>query len=108
MHRLHGVERDCEVAGVLDIDHQLGPAAWRDLANGTELFAAVRHERLESHLNLLLHDFLSRNLVIPRTSTGGLWPLSLLVGVNQSLMNASRSALIVSACVVGMPCGKPL
>ena len=29
-------------------------------------------------------------------------------GLNQSLMNASRSALIVSACVVGMPCGKPL
>jgi hypothetical protein len=27
---------------------------------------------------------------------------------NQSLMNASRSVLIVSACVVGMPCGKPL
>ena len=25
-----------------------------------------------------------------------------------ALMNASRSALIVSACVVGMPCGKPL
>jgi hypothetical protein len=30
------------------------------------------------------------------------------VAVGQSLMNASRSALIVSACVVGMPCGKPL
>src|SRR5438874_3545563 len=26
----------------------------------------------------------------------------------QLLMNASRSALIVSACVVGIPCGKPL
>jgi hypothetical protein len=26
----------------------------------------------------------------------------------QPLMNASRSALIVSACVVGMPCGNPL
>ena len=26
----------------------------------------------------------------------------------QAFMNASRSALIVSACVVGMPCGKPL
>jgi hypothetical protein len=29
-------------------------------------------------------------------------------GLNQFLMNASRSALIVSACVVGMPCGNPL
>src|SRR5437762_12730061 len=27
---------------------------------------------------------------------------------HQLLMNASRSAMIVSACVVGMPCGKPL
>ena len=26
----------------------------------------------------------------------------------QAFMNASKSALIVSACVVGMPCGKPL
>ena len=26
----------------------------------------------------------------------------------QAFRNASRSALIVSACVVGMPCGKPL
>ena len=26
----------------------------------------------------------------------------------QAFMKASRSALIVSACVVGMPCGKPL
>ena len=26
----------------------------------------------------------------------------------QLLMNVSRSALIVSACVVGIPCGKPL
>jgi hypothetical protein len=29
-------------------------------------------------------------------------------GFAQSLMNARRSALIVSACVVGMPCGKSL
>jgi hypothetical protein len=27
---------------------------------------------------------------------------------HQALMKASRSALITSACVVGMPCGKPL
>jgi predicted MFS family arabinose efflux permease len=27
---------------------------------------------------------------------------------DEPLMNASRSALIVSACVVGIPCGKPL
>jgi hypothetical protein len=26
----------------------------------------------------------------------------------QAFRNISRSALIVSACVVGMPCGKPL
>jgi hypothetical protein len=26
----------------------------------------------------------------------------------QAFMNVSRSTLIVSACVVGMPCGKPL
>src|ERR1700687_5794439 len=58
MHRLHGVERDCEVAGILDVDHKLRPAAWCDLANGAELFAAIRDERLESHFNLLLHDFL--------------------------------------------------
>jgi hypothetical protein len=30
------------------------------------------------------------------------------IDLNQPLMNASRSALIVSACVVGIPCGKPL
>src|SRR6266581_9663512 len=30
------------------------------------------------------------------------------IGFIYDLMNASRSALIVSACVVGMPCGKPL
>jgi len=40
----------------------------------------------------------------PPTRT--IWTLEF--GLNQSLMNASRSALIVSACVVGMPCGKPL
>jgi hypothetical protein len=28
--------------------------------------------------------------------------------VGQECTNASRSGLIVSACVVGMPCGKPL
>jgi hypothetical protein len=28
--------------------------------------------------------------------------------VGQDCRNASRSALIVSACVVGMPCGNPL
>ena len=27
---------------------------------------------------------------------------------HSALMNANRSALIVSACVVGIPCGKPL
>ena len=30
------------------------------------------------------------------------------IDVNQPWRNASRSALIVSACVVGIPCGKPL
>jgi len=37
----------------------------------------------------------------PRPSTPGCLTI-------QELMNARRSALIVSACVVGMPCGKPL
>src|SRR6266446_6483780 len=58
MHRLHGVERDGEVAGVLNVDHQLRPTARRDLANGAELFATIRYERLESYFNLLLHDVL--------------------------------------------------
>jgi predicted ATPase len=34
--------------------------------------------------------------------------LAQIVPRRQPFMNASRSALIVSACVVGIPCGKPL
>src|SRR2546422_8358989 len=30
------------------------------------------------------------------------------IDTDEPLMNARRSALIVSACVVGIPCGKPL
>jgi len=41
MHRLHRVERDCEVTGVFDVDHKLGPAVRRDRPDGTKLFAAM-------------------------------------------------------------------
>ena len=32
---------------------------------------------------------------------------AVVTGGDQDRMNSSRSALIVSACVVGIPCGKP-
>jgi len=37
-----------------------------------------------------------------------LWPRPGLSSSAQLLKKASRSALMVSACVVGIPCGKPL
>src|SRR5258708_35087193 len=58
MHRLHSVERNCEVTGVFDVDHKLVPAVRRDRPDGTKLFAAIRYERLESHCDFLLHDLL--------------------------------------------------
>nr|WP_246789884.1 helix-turn-helix domain-containing protein [Bradyrhizobium sp. CCBAU 51765] len=45
---------------------------------------------------------------VPHTSHAMALPRKGRVGVTHSLKNASRSALMVSACVVGMPCGKPL
>jgi hypothetical protein len=45
---------------------------------------------------------------VPHTSHAMALPRKGRVRVTHSLKNARRSALMVSACVVGMPCGKPL
>src|ERR1700689_442308 len=56
MHRIDGAERDGKVAGILDIDDQLGASAGRDLADGAEILAAVGNKCLESNLNFFLHE----------------------------------------------------
>jgi hypothetical protein len=58
MHGFYGVERDCEVASVLDVDHKLGPSAWSDSSHCSEFFATIRYEGLESHFDLLPHGSL--------------------------------------------------
>jgi hypothetical protein len=42
-----------------------------------------------------------------RGASPGRWSASRVPETGQDRMNSSRSALIVSACVVGIPCGKP-
>ena len=56
MHRFDGAERHREVAGILDVDDQLGPAARGDLPNGAELLASVGNKSLEPNFNFFLHD----------------------------------------------------
>jgi len=55
------------------------------------LKAAYEVDRVERRLRLLRYQY-----------------RDLKASPDQDLMNASRSALIDSASVVGMPCGKPL
>src|SRR5260370_30586511 len=56
---------------------------------------------------LLQHDLPQADMpiLVPRTDAA-LSPVP--CPQHQAFMNASRSVLIVSACVAGMPCGKPL
>jgi hypothetical protein len=56
MDRFNGVEWHREIPGVFDIDHQLMPAARRDLAHGSEFLATVGYERLETDFDVLVHD----------------------------------------------------
>jgi hypothetical protein len=41
MDRFHGIEWNYEVAGVLDVDYKLGPAARSHCSYGTEFFATI-------------------------------------------------------------------
>src|ERR1700722_4325590 len=56
MHRINGAQWDREVTGVLDVDYKFGPAAWRNLANGTKLLGSVGSEHLKSCFDFFLHD----------------------------------------------------
>ena len=62
MHRFNCAQGDSEVAGILDVDHQLGPPARRNLANGAELLTTVGNKSLESNFNFFLHVLLLRRL----------------------------------------------
>src|SRR5256885_13854708 len=46
-----GGKRDDVVAGVLDVDHDLRPPAWQDLADGAELLAHAGGEDLKADLD---------------------------------------------------------
>jgi hypothetical protein len=56
---------------------QVGPAARSHCSDGTEFFAAIRHECLESDCDILLHD-----------STSSLW---LCVPASQIVVSASTA-----------------
>src|SRR5208337_500551 len=56
MHGLDRIEGHDEVPGVLDVYDELRTTLRGNLANRTELFAAVGHEGLKSHLDVLVHD----------------------------------------------------
>src|SRR5205807_1617046 len=68
MHRFHGVERDCEVAGVLDVDQKFGPALRLDRSHRAELLCTIGYKGLEPHLDFLFHDC---SLELVRLSTKG-------------------------------------
>jgi hypothetical protein len=55
VHGLDGIERNEEVASILDIDHHFGSALRRNLANGAEGVLPVGKEHLEPFLDLLAH-----------------------------------------------------
>jgi hypothetical protein len=83
MHRFHGGERDRKVAGVLDVDHQLGPTAWCDRPNGAELFATIRNERLKPYFDALVHNSLlallsSRN-ALEFSTIDSIWLVALTI-----------------------------
>src|SRR6266403_941678 len=54
MHGFDSAERDGEVTGILDVDDQLRPAVWRDLADSTKGFVCIRDEDLKTLLNLFI------------------------------------------------------
>jgi hypothetical protein len=69
MDRIDGAERHGEVARILDVDHQLGPAAWRNLAHGAELLATIGNKSLEPNFDFFLHDVFSpASSTFPETS----------------------------------------
>jgi hypothetical protein len=64
MHCLDRIERNDEVARILDVDHKLGPAGWRNLADSAELLATVGSKRLVSYLDMFWHDSLLRIFIL--------------------------------------------
>ena len=54
MNGLNGAECDGEVTGILDVDDQLRPAMWQDLADGPERLACIGDEDFETLLDLFI------------------------------------------------------
>src|SRR5207249_7451714 len=59
MHRLYGIQRDAELAGILHVHHQ---TIRRYLPDGAELVVPIGNERLVPDFDRLSHDPLSRLL----------------------------------------------
>jgi hypothetical protein len=59
MHGLDSTQRNREIACVLHVDDELGPAMRRDPAHGTERLVRVGNEHLEALLDLFIDHKLS-------------------------------------------------
>ena len=68
----------------------------------------IRHEQFGLAFDVCQFKWDSRRFALESPLGNLQWPTTHAEAARLSWMKANKSALIVSASVVGMPCGKPL